>query len=204
MFVMSRIIAVLLHQAVYVWNSQWGSLCLLLTLVSFSALTLLAYLGVRKSIRPVKIEWWGAGVVICLERGVDCFHMVQLMPLPSQKCIIFHLNPDILLSGTGLPRWSWKGHHTDVWLSYRQLSELLARLDDWRYGDVELRLSLACVSCALAGCCRLYCTACRRLFAISCLLFLVVIDISHTDQLSWTRRQATCMSVYIGAALAVE
>ena len=25
--------------------------------------------------------WWGAGVVICLERGAD-LHMAQLMPLP--------------------------------------------------------------------------------------------------------------------------
>jgi len=32
-------------------------------------------------IRPVKNEWWGAGVVVCLERGAD-LHMVQLMPLP--------------------------------------------------------------------------------------------------------------------------
>ena len=39
------------------------------------------WLGVRKSIRPVKIEWWGVGVVICLERGADCLHMVQLMSL---------------------------------------------------------------------------------------------------------------------------
>jgi len=29
----------------------------------------------------VKTEWWGAGVVICLERGAD-LHMAQLMPLP--------------------------------------------------------------------------------------------------------------------------
>ena len=29
----------------------------------------------------VKIEWWGVFVVICLERGADCLHMVQLMPL---------------------------------------------------------------------------------------------------------------------------
>ena len=42
------------------------------------------WLSVRKSIRPVKIEWWGVGVVICLERDADCLHMVQLMPLPSQ------------------------------------------------------------------------------------------------------------------------
>jgi len=28
-----------------------------------------------------KLEWWGAGMVICLERGAD-LHMSQLMPLP--------------------------------------------------------------------------------------------------------------------------
>jgi len=28
-----------------------------------------------------KTEWWGAGVVICLEQGAD-LHMSQLMPLP--------------------------------------------------------------------------------------------------------------------------
>ena len=27
-----------------------------------------------------KTEWWGAGMVICLERGAD-LHMAQLMPL---------------------------------------------------------------------------------------------------------------------------
>jgi len=39
------------------------------------------WLGDRKGIRPVKTEWWGAGVVMCLERGAD-FHMAQLMSLP--------------------------------------------------------------------------------------------------------------------------
>ena len=39
------------------------------------------WLGGRKGIRPVKTEWWGAGVVICLERGAD-LHTAQLMPLP--------------------------------------------------------------------------------------------------------------------------
>ena len=38
-------------------------------------------MGSRKGIRPVKTEWWGADVVICLERGAD-LHMAQLMPLP--------------------------------------------------------------------------------------------------------------------------
>jgi len=39
------------------------------------------WLGGRKGIRPVKTEWWGTGVVICLERDAD-FYMAQLMPLP--------------------------------------------------------------------------------------------------------------------------
>jgi len=38
-------------------------------------------LGGRKGIRPVKKQWWGAGMVICLEQGGD-LHMAQLMPLP--------------------------------------------------------------------------------------------------------------------------
>jgi len=29
---------------------------------------------------PVKTEWWGAGMVICLGQGAD-LHMAQLMPL---------------------------------------------------------------------------------------------------------------------------
>ena len=39
------------------------------------------WLGGRKGIRPVKTEWWGAGMVICLERGA-VLHTAQLMPLP--------------------------------------------------------------------------------------------------------------------------
>jgi len=40
------------------------------------------WLGGRKGIQPVKkTEWWGFGMVICLEQGAD-LHMAQLMPLP--------------------------------------------------------------------------------------------------------------------------
>jgi len=39
------------------------------------------WLGDRKGILPVKTEWWGAGVVVCLERGAD-LRIAQLMPLP--------------------------------------------------------------------------------------------------------------------------
>ena len=49
-------------------------------LSAFSALTLLVG---RQERHPActKPEWWGAGVVICLERDAD-LHMAQLMPLP--------------------------------------------------------------------------------------------------------------------------
>jgi len=39
------------------------------------------WLGGRKGNRPIKKqEWWGAGVVVCLEQGAD-LHLAQLMPL---------------------------------------------------------------------------------------------------------------------------
>ena len=48
--------------------------------IAFSALTLLV--GWQEG-HPAckKLEWWGAAVVICLERDAD-LHMAQLMPLP--------------------------------------------------------------------------------------------------------------------------
>jgi len=46
-----------------------------------SAVVWHCWLDVRKSNWPVKIEWWGTGVVICLERGANDLHMVQLVPL---------------------------------------------------------------------------------------------------------------------------
>jgi len=48
-----------------------------------------------------KTEWWGAGMVICLERGAD-LHTAQLMPLPL--CLLLQQHPDwYYLSGTGSP-----------------------------------------------------------------------------------------------------
>ena len=79
--------------------------------------------GVRKSIRPVKnFEWWGVGVVICLERGADCLRMVQLMPLhPQTPSSLASFKSRLVLPfwyqlisrlvfylcGTVLPRLSW-------------------------------------------------------------------------------------------------
>jgi len=47
---------------------------------AFSILTLLfgwqeGYLAYKKT------EWWGAGMVVCIEQGAD-LHMAKLMPLP--------------------------------------------------------------------------------------------------------------------------
>ena len=52
----------------------------MISTVAFSALTLLVG---RQEGHPAckKIEWWGFGMVICLERDAD-LHMAQLMPLP--------------------------------------------------------------------------------------------------------------------------
>ena len=60
-------------------TSKFDFLLAYMGVYAFSALMLLV--GRRKGIRPVKTEWWGAGVVICLQRGAD-LHMAQLMPLP--------------------------------------------------------------------------------------------------------------------------
>jgi len=66
---------------------------------AFSALTLLVG---RQEGHPAckKTEWWGAGVVICLERGAD-LHMAQLMPLPLSLASV--KSTLVYLSGTGSP-----------------------------------------------------------------------------------------------------
>jgi len=66
------------------------------------------WLGGRKGIRPVKTEWWGAGVVICTERGAD-LHMAQLMPLPLTISCFSIIQNSFYLSGTGSPGWSRTG-----------------------------------------------------------------------------------------------
>jgi len=35
-----------------------------------------------------KTEWWGAGIFICLKRGENDLHMVQLMPLPHHHLLL--------------------------------------------------------------------------------------------------------------------
>ena len=60
-------------------------------------------MGVRKSIRPVKIEWWGVGVVIWL------YGLAGATASPKTHRLLPHLNPDwFYLSGNGLPKLSLK------------------------------------------------------------------------------------------------
>ena len=63
----------------------FGFVCLIKTQnrvlnYAFSALTL--FVGLQG-----KTEWWGAGMVICLERGAD-LHMAQLMPATATHCLL--------------------------------------------------------------------------------------------------------------------
>ena len=76
-----------LHMPFFLWHSANSNKAvkaehcfICLRLHDLSSVLWHCWLGARKSIWPVKIEWWGVGLVICLERGADCLHMVQLMP----------------------------------------------------------------------------------------------------------------------------
>jgi len=65
-----------------------SSVCVFLFVYEISSVVWHCWLGGRKGIWPVKTEWWGTGVVICLERGANGLHMVQLMPLPSHRLLL--------------------------------------------------------------------------------------------------------------------
>jgi len=73
--------------------------CKMLMLVWLNKMLWCCWLGVRKGIQPAKIEWSGAGLLICLEWGTSDLHMIQLMP------VLHHL---LHISGAGLPRLFWK------------------------------------------------------------------------------------------------
>jgi len=62
--------------------------------IPVSALTLLV------GWQEAQTEWWGDGMVICLERGAD-LHMGQLMPLPLTVSCFSKIQIGFYLSGTG-------------------------------------------------------------------------------------------------------
>ena len=81
--------------------------CIFLLFLSYCLILFLpsvlwrCWLGGRKGIRPVKkTEWWGAGVVICLERGADLHmpiwchcHSLSLASVKSRLVLPFWYRP---------------------------------------------------------------------------------------------------------------
>ena len=53
-------------------------------------------------------------MVVCLERGADDLHMVQLMLLPPHHLLLQLKSRMVYPSGTGLPRLSWKKRPLNV------------------------------------------------------------------------------------------
>jgi len=78
-------------------TEQVGGCCI-------SALTL--FIG-RQEGHPAckKTEQWGAGVVICLERGAD-LQAAQLVPLPFTVSCFSKIQIGFYLSGTGCESWT--------------------------------------------------------------------------------------------------
>ena len=74
----SEVCCTSLKQMAFNWK-----IVLLNTAYQLHALSALTLLVGRQEGHPAckKQEWWGAGVVVCLEQGAD-LHMVRLMPLP--------------------------------------------------------------------------------------------------------------------------
>ena len=82
-------------------------------------------LGARKSIWPVKIEWWGVVVVIRLECGADCLHTVQLMSLhPKTPSSLTYIRLTALCPG--LPRWAGTRKVNPIWILLEQETSSLA------------------------------------------------------------------------------
>ena len=70
----------IMYTAPHLLHSIANKCTYVLLLNAFSALTLLV--GRQEGHPDCKKLWWGAGMVICLQRGADLC-MAQLMPLPS-------------------------------------------------------------------------------------------------------------------------
>ena len=83
------------NEELNVSNRIYGYVCSLECLQCFDAV------GWAEEGHPAckKTEWWGAGMVICLERGAD-LHMAQQMPLPLTVSCFSKIQ-------IGLPFWYW-------------------------------------------------------------------------------------------------
>jgi len=114
----------------------------------FSALTLLVGQQEGHPASKKLFEWWGAGVVICLERGAD-LHMAQLMPLPLTIRKIQIEFTFLVLADPGCP-----GQRAVKWVCV-----LLTRLQGTRVWHMSRPVKPAAVSHPVIFQCN-YCTCC--------------------------------------------
>jgi len=93
-----------------------------------SSVLLRCWLGGRKGIRPVKTEWWGAGVVICLEQGANLpswyhCHSLSLSSVKSRLVLLTFLVQAHLAS----PRQRAVKRMYVQW--FQQFSRFITKLD---------------------------------------------------------------------------
>ena len=70
-------------------SSSYAAVLRLVYVCSLPSVLWRCWLGIRKSVRPVKnMEWWDVGMVICLQRGANDLLMVQLMPLLTRHLLL--------------------------------------------------------------------------------------------------------------------
>ena len=99
---------------------------------AFSALTLLAGWQEGQPASKKKLEWWGAGMVICLERDAD-LHMAQLLPLPLTVSCFSKIQ--IGFTFLVLARPGKKGSPYSI--TKRRVPELIPVLGSQPVGDVS-------------------------------------------------------------------
>jgi len=75
------------------FSSELGSACchfshpLVPQEVAFTASTVLVWHR-EEHLVCKKIEWWCAGIVICLQRGANDLHIIPMMPLPPHNLFL--------------------------------------------------------------------------------------------------------------------
>jgi len=62
----------------------------------------------RKGIQPVKTEWWGTGMIICLERSATLFACGPADATATPSFLATVKSRVVYLSGAGLHRLFWK------------------------------------------------------------------------------------------------
>jgi len=85
------------------------------------------WLGARTSIRTVRIEWWGVdGYLFGARCPLFAYGPADATAISKPHHLLPHSNPDWLyLSGTGLPRLSWKRAHSMGVVEKRRLNVCL-------------------------------------------------------------------------------